>query len=227
MEKDFKGYILDVGGPTANMYDMGCAKESQSSHCLKKRCLFPSVCNNLSLNHQPQIKLLRKIKKIEGIKKVFIASGIRYDLVMADKKNGKNYLKEIILHHISGQLKIAPEHSEKKVLALMGKGDNYYLAGFKKLFDRINRQARRKQYLTYYFIAAHPGCREEDMISLRQYIQRELRINPEQVQIFIPAPSTYSAVMYYTGMNPFSGNKIFVEKKIKNKEKQKKLITNS
>jgi len=227
MEEDFKGYILDVGGPTANMYGMGCANKSQNSHCLKKRCLFPSICDNLALNHQRQIKLLRKIRKIEGIKKGFVASGIRYDLVMADKKNGKNYLKEIILHHISGQLKIAPEHIEKKVLALMGKGDNFYLAGFKKLFDHINHQVKQKQYLTYYFIAAHPGCREEDMISLRQYIQRELCINPEQVQIFIPAPSTYSAVMYYTGMDPFSGNKLFVEKKIKNKEKQKKLITNS
>ncbi len=226
-EDDFKGYISDVGGPTANMYGMGCANKSQNSHCLKKRCLFPLICDNLALNHQRQIKLLKKIRKIEGIKKVFVASGIRYDLVMADKKNGKNYLKEIILHHVSGQLKIAPEHIEKKVLALMGKGDNFYLAGFKKLFDHINHQARQKQYLTYYFIAAHPGCREQDMISLRQYIQRELRINPEQVQIFIPAPSTYSAVMYYTGIDPFSGNKIFVEKKIKNKEKQKKLITNS
>ena len=227
MKEDFKGYISDVGGPTANMYGMGCANKFLKSHCLKKRCLFPSICDNLALNHQRQIKLLKKIRKIEGIKKAFVASGIRYDLVMADKKDGKNYLKEIILHHVSGQLKIAPEHIEKKVLTLMGKGDNFYLAGFKKLFDHINHQANQKQFLTYYFIAAHPGCREEDMISLRQYIQRELRINPEQVQIFIPAPSTYSAVMYYTGIDPFSGNKIFVEKKIKNKEKQKKLITNS
>ena len=227
MKGDFKGYISDVGGPTANMYGMGCANKFLKSHCLKKRCLFPSICDNLALNHQRQIKLLKKIRKIEGIKKAFVASGIRYDLVMADKKDGKNYLKEIILHHVSGQLKIAPEHIEKKVLTLMGKEDNFYLAGFKKLFDHINHQANQKQFLTYYFIAAHPGCREEDMILLRQYIQRELRINPEQVQIFIPAPSTYSAVMYYTGIDPFSGNKIFVEKKIKNKEKQKKLITNS
>ncbi len=227
MEDDFKGYISDVGGPTANMYGMGCVNNSQKSHCLQKRCLFPSICNNLALSHQRQIRLLRKIRKIEGIKKVFVASGIRYDLVMADKKNGENYLKEIILYHVSGQLKIAPEHIEKKVLDLMGKGDNFYLAEFKRLFDHINHQARQKQYLTYYFIAAHPGCREEDMISLRKYIQRELHISPEQVQIFIPAPSTYSAVMYYTGIDPFSGNKIFVEKRIKNKEKQKKLITNS
>jgi uncharacterized radical SAM protein YgiQ len=226
MDKDFKGYILDVGGPTANMYTMGCADQKRDSHCLKKRCLFPSICKNLSLNHQPLINLLRKIRKIKGIKKVFVASGIRYDLVMADKKNGMNYLKEIILYHISGQLKIAPEHVEEKVLSLMGKGDNKYLTSFKKLFDRINRQSGKKQFLTYYFIAGHPGCREKDMISLRQFIQKELHIHPEQLQIFIPTPSTYSAVMYYTGLDPFTGNDIFVEKKVKNKEKQKKLIIN-
>lgn len=226
MDKDFKGYILDVGGPTANMYTMGCADQKRDSHCLKKRCLFPSICKNLSLNHQPLINLLRKIRKIKGIKKVFVASGIRYDLVMADKKNGMNYLKEIILYHISGQLKIAPEHVEEKVLSLMGKGDNKYLTSFKRQFDRINHQSGKKQFLTYYFIAGHPGCREKDMISLRQFIQKELHIHPEQLQIFIPTPSTYSAVMYYTGLDPFTGNDIFVEKKVKNKEKQKKLIIN-
>lgn len=226
IKKEFKGYISDVGGPTANMYGMGCADKSKTSHCLTKRCLFPSICSNLDINHQRQINLLRKIKKIEGIKKVFVASGIRYDLVMADKKNGRNYLREIIFNHISGQLKIAPEHIKKNVLALMGKGDNHYLSLFKKLFDHINLLARRKQFLTYYFIAAHPGCKEEDMQILQQYIRKELHIKPEQVQIFIPAPSTYSAVMYYTGINPFDGKDIFVEKKIKNKEKQKKLITN-
>jgi len=226
MEKDFKGYILDVGGPTANMYGMGCIGKLQGGHCLEKRCLFPSLCANLLRNHQPQIRLLRKIRKIKGIKKVFVASGIRYDLVMEDKKYGENYLKEVILHHVSGQLKIAPEHIEEKILALMGKGDNHHLAGFKKIFDRISHQAGSKQYLTYYFIAAHPGCREEDMLLLKQFINRELHIKPEQVQIFIPAPSTYSAVMYYTGENPFNGDPVFVEKKIKNKERQKKLITN-
>jgi uncharacterized radical SAM protein YgiQ len=227
MEKDFKGYIQDVGGPTANMYSMECKNKLQNGHCLKKRCLFPSVCSNLSLSHQPQIRLLRKIRKIEGIKKVFVASGIRYDLVMADKMNGKRYLKELIHHHISGQLKIAPEHSEENVLFLMGKGNAYMdLVEFKTRFDHMNREARQKQFLTYYFIAAHPGCREEDMVQLKQILKRELHIKPEQVQIFIPIPSTYSAVIYYTGMNPFNGEQVFVEKKIKNKEKQKKLITN-
>ncbi len=226
-DKSFKGYILDVGGPTANMYGMECPNKSQESHCQKKRCLFPSVCNNLDLNHQRQIKLLKNIRKIKNIKKSFIASGIRYDLIMSDKKNGKNYLKELILHHISGQLKIAPEHIKKDVLSLMGKQDNHSLREFKKLFEQINLQVAKKQYLTYYFMAAHPGCREKDMISLKQFIKKELSIKPEQIQIFIPAPSTYSSVMYYTGRNPFNGKSIFVEKETKHKEKQKKLITNS
>ncbi len=224
--EDFKGYILDVGGPTANMYGMKCKSQLKKCHCLKKHCLFPSVCYNLSLSHQPQISLLRKIRKIEGIKKVFVASGIRYDLVMADQKSGKKYLQELIKYHISGQLKIAPEHSEDQVLTLMGKSNDYMdLVEFKTCFDRMNRQTGQKQFLTYYFIAAHPGCQEEDMMQLKQILKRELHIYPEQVQIFIPLPSTWSGVMYYTGRNPFNEEPIFVEKKTKNRERQKKIIT--
>lgn len=225
--KDFKGYILDVGGPTANMYGMECGKNKNNSYCLSKHCLTPSVCDNLSVDHSAQIKLLRAIREIKGIKKVFIASGVRYDLVLADRTSGENYLKELLTHHLSGQLKIAPEHIEPKVLSLMGKGNHNLLSRFKKLFDRINNKkgGKHKQYLTYYFMAAHPGCQEIDMINLHNYIGRELKIRPEQVQVFIPAPSTYSALMYYTEQNPFTGEKIFVEKKIKNRDKQKKLIT--
>lgn len=223
--KDFKGYILDVGGPTANMYKMGCSKKNSGDYCRGKRCLFPSFCNHLAINHGPQIKLLRAIRKIKGIKKVFIASGVRYDLVLADQKNGENYLKELINHHLSGQLKIAPEHIEPAILHLMGKGNHHLLSSFKKLFDQINQKAKEKQYLTYYFMAAHPGCKEKDMLQLKQYIKQELQIKPEQVQIFIPAPATYSAVMYYTGRDPFTGKKIFVEKAVKKKDKQKRIIT--
>lgn len=226
-EKDFKGYIFDVGGPTANMYGMECNNWLHTGHCLRKRCLFPSICNRLSVDHQPQIKLLRKIRKIIGIKKVFIASGIRYDLVMADKKSGEDYLKELILHHISGQLKIAPEHIEEKILHLMGKEGLNHLVAFKKLFDHINHKANLKQYLTYYFMAAHPGSEKEDMIHLKRYIENKLHIQPEQVQIFIPTPSTYSGVMYWTEINPFNGRSLFVEKNNKKKEIQKKIITNS
>ena len=224
--KDFKGYVLDVGGPTANMYGMECIQKRKGNYCVKKRCLFPSICANLSVNHKAQIKLLRAIRKIKGVKKVFIASGLRYDLVLADQKNGEHYLRELINYHLSGQLKIAPEHIDSKILTLMGKDNNNLLSRFKKLFNRINDQEGLKQYLTYYFMAAHPGCREKDMVHLKEYIKKELQIKPEQVQIFIPAPSTYSAIMYYTERNPFTGDKIFVEKKVKNKDNQKKVITN-
>ena len=224
--KDFKGYILDVGGPTANMYGMECTKNKKGNYCTEKRCLFPSICSNLSVSHKAQIELLKAIRKIKGIKKVFVASGIRYDLIMADGKNGQHYLSEIIECHLSGQLKIAPEHIEPEVLSLMGKGDQSQLGRFKKQFDKNNKKKGLKQYLTYYLMAAHPGCREEDMIHLKDFIKRELKLNPKQVQIFIPAPSTYSALMYYTEQNPFTGERIFVEKNIKNKDKQKKILTN-
>jgi uncharacterized radical SAM protein YgiQ len=223
--KDFKGYILDVGGPTANMYGMECTKNRKGNYCDRKRCLFPSICSNLAVNHKAQIDLLKAIRKIKGIKKVFVASGIRYDLILADGKNGQHYLSEIINHHLSGQLKIAPEHIEPEVLSLMGKGNQNHLRKFKKQFDNINKKGEHEQFLTYYFMAAHPGCSEEDMAQLKNYIKKELKLKPEQVQIFIPAPSTYSALMYYTERNPFTGDKIFVEKKIKNKDKQKKIIT--
>jgi len=223
-DKDFKGYILNIGGPTANMYGMGCERHGIKGHCLTKRCLFPEICPNLNISHVTQVNLLRKIRGIEGVKKVFISSGIRFDLVMKDKKNGRRYLKNVIQYHTSGQLKIAPEHIDKDILTLMGKENGYNVGDFKKMFDSINQRMHKKQYLTYYFIAAHPGCSDKEMITLKRYIQRELHIRPEQVQIFIPAPSTYSGVMYYTRIDPFSGKTIFVEKRTKNKEKQKKLI---
>lgn len=224
--KDFKGYILDVGGPTANMYSLGCIKKRMGDYCVGRRCLVPTFCTNLSVDHKEQIKLLKNIRKIKGVKKVFVASGIRYDLVLADHKNGEQYLRQLIRNHISGQLKIAPEHIDSKILTLMGKAKCNLVKNFKKLFDRINSQEGLKQYLTYYFMAAHPGCQEEDMFHLKEFIKKELKIKPQQVQIFIPAPSTYSAVMYFTEKNPFTGEKIYVEKKSKKRDNQKKIITN-
>ncbi len=223
--KDFKGYILDVGGPTANMYGIECSKNRRGNYCAEKRCLFPSICSNLSVSHKAQIELLKAIRKIKGIKKVFVASGIRYDLILADGKNGQYYLSEIIEHHLSGQLKIAPEHIEPEVLSLMGKGNQNQLGRFKRKFDNINKKKGLKQYLTYYFMAAHPGCSEKDMVHLKDFIKEELKLKPEQVQVFIPAPSTYSALMYYTEQNPFTGERIFVEKNTKNRDKQKRILT--
>lgn len=223
--KDFKGYIQDVGGPTANMYGFECQKKLTSGACQNKRCLYPTVCSGLKVNHQRQLSLLQKLRAIPGIKKVFVASGLRYDLVIADKKNGLPYLKHLIKNHISGQLKIAPEHSENNILKLMGKPGATIFLQFKRLFERINESLPNRQFMTYYLIAAHPGCSVPDMQRLKEFAGKEFKINPKQVQIFIPAPSTYSALMYYTQKDPVSGEKLFVEKEIRKKELQKQIIT--
>jgi uncharacterized radical SAM protein YgiQ len=221
---DFKGYIVDVGGPTANMYGYECSKKLKSGSCPDKRCLHPRICPSLKTNHHQQIELLRKISRIPGVKKVFIASGIRYDLLLNDQEYGKHYLEELVKHHISGQMKIAPEHSEDSVLQRMGKPGKAFLLQFRELFEDINRRAKKEQFLTYYLIAAHPGCTLNDMKSLKRFAGRELKMNPEQVQIFCPAPSTYSALMYYTETDPFTGKKIFVEKEPRRKEQQKNAV---
>jgi uncharacterized radical SAM protein YgiQ len=221
---DFKGIIYDVGGPTANMYKMECRKKTRSGACADRRCLYPAICFHLRLNHESQTSLLKQIRKIPKIKKVFVASGIRYDLVLHDTKSGKNYLKELIKYHISGQLKVAPEHTENHVLKLMGKPDGHDLIIFKKIFDKLNRQMAKKQFLTYYFIAAHPGCTYNDMKRLKIFCQQRLRLHPEQVQIFTPTPSTYSSLMYWTEIDPFSKKKIFVEKDMARKERQKRAL---
>jgi len=221
---DFHGNILDAGGPTANMYGFECKKKINKGTCKDKRCLFPHVCPSLRPDHSQQIQLFRKIKKIKGIQRVFLSSGLRYDLVLEDKKWGQKYLEEIVKHHVSGQLKIAPEHTENHILQLMGKPDSSSLTKFKDHFFRLSKLAGKKQYLTYYLIAAHPGCHEQDMHSLRKYVSQKLKIRPEQIQIFTPTPSTYSTLMYYTQQDPFTGKKIFVEKDPNRKIKQKKII---
>ncbi|MDD4924386.1 MAG: YgiQ family radical SAM protein [Dehalococcoidales bacterium] len=221
---DFKGYIVDVGGPTANMYGYECSKKLKTGSCTDKRCLYPQICQSLKVNHNPQIELLRKIRRVPGVKKVFVASGIRYDLLLNDKQYGKDYLEELVKYHISGQMKIAPEHTEDNVLQKMGKPGKTLLLQFKDLFEKINRRAKKEQFLTYYLIAAHPGCTLNDMNSLKRFAGRELKTNPEQVQIFCPAPSTYSALMYYTQTDPFTGKKLFVEKDPRRKEQQKDIV---
>ena len=219
----FKGIISDVGGPTANMYGMECRKGNACGNA--RRCLYPDICTNLVNDHSRQIKLLRSLRNISGIKKVFIASGIRYDLIVNDKKNGERYLAEVMENHISGQMKTAPEHTEGSVLSLMGKPGADVLRKFIDMFNRINSRLKKKVYLTYYFMAAHPGSGEREMKNLRGVINRELRLTPEQVQVFTPTPSTYSTLMYYTGKDPFSHGDVFVEKDRGRKEKQKLVLT--
>ena len=222
---DFTGYIRDVGGPTANMYGFECQDKLRRGSCPDKRCLSPKICTSLKPDHQHQIDLLRKLRRIEGVKKVFVASGIRYDLLLSDRLHGTAYLKEVIEHHVSGQMKIAPEHTNNAVLRTMGKPGTTALLEFKALFDNITERSGKEQFLTYYFIAAHPGCTAADMKQLKQFISQNLKINPEQVQIFLPAPSTWSSVMYYTGLDPFTGKPVFVEKDLRNKEIQKSIVT--
>jgi len=221
---NFKGYIQDLGGPTANMYGFECRKKLSSGACPDQRCLFPEICPALKPDHSKQVELLQRIRQLPGVKKVFVSSGIRYDMVLADRDHGQEYLKEIVGHHVSGQLKIAPEHSQPAVLEKMGKSGPRDLIEFKSSFDKLSAAAGKRQFLTYYLIAAHPGCTEADMHQLKKFASQELKISPEQVQIFTPLPSTYSALMYYTGLDPFTRQPIFVEKDLRRKQHQKDLV---
>jgi len=222
---DFKGYLSDVGGATANMYGMSCARPSVSGACAGKRCLYPRICPSLKVDHFRQIQLLRNLRRIPGVKKAFVTSGIRHDLILADKKNGLSYLREVVKYHVSGQMKIAPEHVSLDVLNLMGKPSSLALLHFQSLFEKMNKEEKLKQFLTYYFLAAHPGCREEDMRELKIFASRELRTTPQQVQIFTPLPSTWSALAYRTGTDPSTGRKIYVERDLIKKQKQKDMVT--
>jgi len=221
---NFKGYISDVGGPTANMYGFECRKKLKSGVCDDKRCIYPQICPALKPDHQPQVELLRKIRQISGVKKAFVASGIRYDMISADEAHGDAYMDELVEHHVSGQLKVAPEHTESRVLELMGKPDQQSLLQFKQKFDELSARAGKKQFLTYYMIAAHPGCGEMEMQRLKRFVHSELQIHPEQVQIFTPTPSTYSTLMYYTGLDPFTLEEVFVERDQAKRDRQKQIV---
>ena len=222
---DFKGYISDLGGPTANMYGYECGKKLKAGNCPTKRCVSPVICPVIKIDHRPHAEVLNKVRALDGIKKVFVASGIRYDMILNDTQHGDTYLKQLVDHHTSGQMKIAPEHTEDNVLAHMGKPGTESLVKFKERFEQLNRKAGKKQFLTYYMIAAHPGCTEGDMRQMKRFVSSELRIAPEQVQIFTPTPSTYSSVMYWTEMDPWTLEPLFVEKDIARKRKQKDMIT--
>ena len=223
--KDFKGIINDIGGATANMYGFECDKKLKSGVCQDIPCTSSQVCPILRPNHSPQIELLSKVRKLPHVKKAFVNSGIRYDLIQEDKTHGKEYLKTLVDHHISGQMKVAPEHIDDKVLKLMNKPDKATLMKFKADFDDLNKKSGKKQFLTYYLIAAHPGSQLDDMQNLKEFANKELHLNPEQVQVFIPTPSTYSALMYYTEMDPWTREPVFVEKDPQRKQKQKDVVT--
>lgn len=223
--RDFKGYIQDVCGPTANMYGYECKRKLESGACQDRHCLFPRICPSLKPDHRRHLDLLRRIREVPGVTKVFVASGVRYDLLLSDKQYGRRYLQDVVDHHVSGQLKVAPEHTEEGALKYMGKPGPVPLLQFKQMFDEMNSQSGKKQFMTYYFIAAHPGCTVADMRNLKRFTSEKLRTTPEQVQIFTPIPSTYSALMYYTGLDPFTRKPLFVEKNHVGRVSQKDILT--
>ena len=220
-DKDFKGYIHDVGGPTAEFRKPACKKQLKYGACTNKKCLYPKPCENLEVDHSDYLSLLRKIRKIPGIKKVFVRSGFRFDYVVADKD--KSFLKELCKYHVSGQLRVAPEHISDNVLAKMGKpGVNIY-DKFCKEFEKVNKELGLKQYIVPYLMSSHPGSTLKDAIALAEYL-RSFGYMPEQVQDFYPTPGTVSTCMYYTGIDPFTMNKVYVAKDPHEKAMQRALI---
>ena len=221
----FNGIIYDVGGPTANMYGIECSKKLVKGACPDKKCLYPKPCSHLPIDHSKQISMLKRISELPGIKKVMVTSGIRYDMVVSDRMKGKEYVDRIVGNHVSGQLKVAPEHVVPHVLELMCKPGPEPLIRFKKMFDESNAEQGKDQFLTYYLMAAHPGCYQEDMEELGRFVHRELKTNPEQVQIFTPTPSTVSTMMYYTRRDYDNTKNLKSEHSMQMKQKQKEILT--
>ena len=219
--KDFKGYIHDVGGPTANFRHPACEKQLTKGACGGRQCLFPTPCKNMRADHSDYIALLRKLRKIPGVKKVFVRSGIRFDYLLADKKD--TFFKELVQFHISGQLKVAPEHVSDAVLSRMGKPKNAVYNKFVDKYFALNKQYGMNQYLVPYLMSSHPGSTLKEAIELAEYI-REMGYNPEQVQDFYPTPSTLSTVMYYTGLDPRTMERVYVPTDPHEKAMQRALI---
>ncbi|HNV43690.1 MAG TPA: YgiQ family radical SAM protein, partial [Exilispira sp.] len=277
LKQEFNGIVKDIGGPTANMYGISCSIYGIAGSCSDKDCLFPNICKNLCVEHKSYIELLRSARSIEKIRRVFISSGIRYDLIMADKKYQKEFLKELILYHTSGQFKIAPEHTEDHILKLMHKPEFQVLTSFLNLLNSTKEQINRsieykgktlelvdkrdkennlelrnelnneKLYrknaktqikqnaekntgvssnfsVSFYLIAAYPGCKNEDMIELGSKLNKFSNIIANQVQVFIPLPLTYSSVQYYLEKDPKTDKKLFVEKNLRKKTEQKDIL---
>ena len=220
-DKDFKGYIHDVGGPTANFRHPSCKKQMEHGVCKTRQCLFPSPCKNLDADHRDYVSLLRKLRDIPKVKKVFIRSGIRFDYLLADKK--QEFLRELCEYHVSGQLKVAPEHVAGPVLSLMGKPEHKVYEEFTRQFYKMNEGIGKEQYLVPYLMSSHPGSTLKEAVELAEYC-RDLGYMPEQVQDFYPTPSTLSTCMYYTGVDPRTMQKVYVPKSPHEKAMQRALI---
>ena len=220
-DPDFKGYIHDVGGPTANFRQTSCTKQQKHGVCQNKQCLWPRPCRNLEVDHQDYVSLLRKLRELPSVKKVFVRSGIRYDYLMYDKDD--TFFKELVQHHVSGQLKVAPEHISPKVLDKMGKPHKELYMKFVEKYYRLNDAYHKNQYLVPYLMSSHPGSDLDAAIELAEYL-RDIHHQPEQVQDFYPTPGTLSTAMYYTGMDPRDKTKVYVPKDPREKAMQRALM---
>ena len=220
-EPDFKGYIHDIGGPTANFRKPSCAKQMTEGMCKNKKCLAPNTCSELILDHTEYLDILREVRQLPKVKKVFIRSGIRYDYLIADKN--ETFFKELVKHHVSGQLKVAPEHCAKETLKYMGKPPIEAYNKFSKQFYKLTAQAGKKQYLVPYLMSSHPGSTLRDAITLAEYLY-DNKIRPEQVQDFYPTPGTVSTCMFYTGLDPNTLKPVYVAKTSEEKSMQRALL---
>ncbi|WP_461615040.1 YgiQ family radical SAM protein [Clostridium sp. Marseille-QA1073] len=219
--EDFKGYIHDVGGPTANFRGPACKKQLKFGACKDKQCLYPNPCKNMDVDHSEYLQLLRKVRSLPKIKKVFVRSGLRYDYIMADKND--KFFKELIEHHVSGQLKVAPEHVSANVLKYMGKPAGKTYDKFREKFFKINEKLGKKQYIIPYLMSSHPGSTLDSAIELAEYL-RDINYQPEQVQDFYPTPGTLSTVMFYTGLDPLTMEEVYVPKTRHEKAMQRALL---
>lgn len=218
---DFKGYIHDVGGPTANFRAPSCEKQLKHGVCKTKQCLFPEPCNNLEVSHRNYLELLRKLRKIDGVKKVFIRSGIRYDYLIYDRDD--EFFTELCKYHVSGQLKVAPEHISDNVLKYMGKPSVSVYSKFIEKYKAVNKSLGKKQYVVPYLMSSHPGSRLSDAVKLAEYL-RDNNINPEQVQDFYPTPGSLSTCMYHTGIDPRTMQNVYIPKSYEEKQMQRALL---
>lgn len=220
-DPEFKGYIHDVGGPTANFRKPSCTKQLTDGVCKKRQCLYPTPCKNLEVDHQDFVDLLKEVRSLPGVQKVFIRSGLRFDYIMYDRN--KTFLRELVNNHISGQLKVAPEHVNPFVLSCMGKPDVSVYNAFKEAYTHMNIKCEKNQYLVPYLISGHPGSDLNAAIELAEYV-RDMGYNPEQIQDFYPTPGTLSTAMYYTGMDPRNNKSLYVPKTVEEKAMQRALI---
>ena len=218
---NFKGYIHDVGGPTANFRAASCKKQLKYGVCKDKQCLFPAPCKNLEVSHSDYLELLQKLRKLPKVKKVFIRSGIRFDYLLADKDT--SFFRELCRHHISGQLRVAPEHVSDSVLKIMGKPEHKVYEKFIEKFEKINKESGKEQFVVPYLMSSHPGSRLKDAVKLAEYLNKN-KLSPEQVQDFYPTPGSISTCMYYTGIDPRTMNQVYVPKDYKEKKMQRALL---